>query len=62
MRHAVARWSWRQRRAGQAIVPHMLSRVAERNDFRVLAPWGYADTVFRRRWDNAISTELTWPM
>lgn len=28
----------------------------KRSDFRVLAPWGYADTVFRRRWDNLIST------
>jgi nucleoside-diphosphate-sugar epimerase len=26
------------------------------NDFRRLAPWGYADSVFRRSWDNAIST------
>ena len=26
------------------------------NDFYRLAPWGYADTVFRRYWDNCIST------
>jgi nucleoside-diphosphate-sugar epimerase len=26
------------------------------NDFHKLAPWTYADTVFRRNWDNAIST------
>ena len=25
------------------------------SEFHKLAPWGYADTVFRRNWDNAIS-------
>lgn len=28
----------------------------ENTDLQKVAPWGYADTVFRRYWDNAIST------
>ena len=29
---------------------------SRKTELQKIAPWGYADTVFRRYWDNGIST------